>query len=233
MVYLVTVLCSLTATVLLVAPVAMHRLLFRRHRLNTLVAVSHRCAYAGLMLLGAALTGVAIVVFGTVLGSTAAVIAGVLTAVTMLGAWVAYPLWMRHDPGCSDRAGLTAHRAGNTAAMLIRRVARPMLAAVFIGQGVDALRSPKPAADAARPTLEGLQKLPDPVGTKVPTDAETFAKVNAAVQIGGGLLLATGTASAAGVGGPGRHGDSGQPRCAHVLVRGRPGNARRRSAASS
>ena len=67
-----------------------------------------------------------------------------------------------------------------------------MLAAVFIGQGVDALRSPKPAADAARPTLEGLQKLPDPVGTKVPTDAETFAKVNAAVQIGGGLLLATG-----------------------------------------
>lgn len=97
-VYLVTVLCSLTATVLLVAPVAMHRLLFRRHRLNTVVAVSHRCAYAGLMLLGAALTGVAIVVFGTVLGSRAAVIAGALTAVMMLGAWVAYPLWMRHGP---------------------------------------------------------------------------------------------------------------------------------------
>lgn len=67
-----------------------------------------------------------------------------------------------------------------------------MLAAVFIGQGVDALRSPKPAAEAARPTLEGLQKLPDPVGTNVPTDAESFAKINAAVQIGGGLLLATG-----------------------------------------
>ena len=55
-----------------------------------------------------------------------------------------------------------------------------MLAAVFIGQGLDALRSPKLAADAARPTLEGLQKLPDPVGSGVPTDAETFAKVNAA-----------------------------------------------------
>jgi uncharacterized membrane protein YphA (DoxX/SURF4 family) len=67
-----------------------------------------------------------------------------------------------------------------------------MLAAVFIGQGFDALRSPKLAADAARPTLEGLQKLPDPVGSGVPGDAETFAKVNAAVQIGGGLLLATG-----------------------------------------
>ena len=67
-----------------------------------------------------------------------------------------------------------------------------MLSAAFIGRGVDALRSPKPAADAARPTLEGLSKLPDPVGTNVPSNAETVARVNAAVQIGGGLLLATG-----------------------------------------
>ncbi len=76
--------------------------------------------------------------------------------------------------------------------MLIRRIARPMLAATFIGRGVEALRSPKPAADAARPTLEGLAKLPDPVGTNVPANAETVARVNGAVQIGAGLLLATG-----------------------------------------
>ncbi|MGE2688866.1 DoxX family membrane protein [Mycolicibacterium pulveris] len=76
--------------------------------------------------------------------------------------------------------------------MLIRRIARPMLSAVFITRGVDALRSPKPAADATRPTLEGLSKLPDPVGTNVPSDAETVARINAVVQIGGGLLLATG-----------------------------------------
>jgi uncharacterized membrane protein YphA (DoxX/SURF4 family) len=67
-----------------------------------------------------------------------------------------------------------------------------MLAAVFIGQGFEALRSPKPAAEAARPALEGLQKLPDPVGSSVPTDPETFARITAAVQIGGGLLLASG-----------------------------------------
>jgi uncharacterized membrane protein YphA (DoxX/SURF4 family) len=67
-----------------------------------------------------------------------------------------------------------------------------MLSAAFIARGVDALRSPKPAADAARPTLEGLSKLPDPVGTNVPSNAETVARVNAAVQIGGGLLLASG-----------------------------------------
>jgi uncharacterized membrane protein YphA (DoxX/SURF4 family) len=76
--------------------------------------------------------------------------------------------------------------------MLLRRVARPLLSAAFIGQGIEALRSPKPAADAARPTLEGLQKLPEPVGPNVPRDAETFAKITAAVQIGGGILLATG-----------------------------------------
>ena len=98
-VYLMTVVCSLAATVLLVAPVAMHRLLFRRHRLNTVVSVSHRCAYAGLLLLGTALTGVAIVVFGAVLGTTAAAVAGVLTAVAMLIAWVAFPLWKRHGSG--------------------------------------------------------------------------------------------------------------------------------------
>ena len=67
-----------------------------------------------------------------------------------------------------------------------------MLAAVFIGQGNR--RAPESQARRGRrPSgLEGLQKLPDPVGTRVPTDAETFAKANAAVQIGGGLLLATG-----------------------------------------
>jgi uncharacterized membrane protein YphA (DoxX/SURF4 family) len=67
-----------------------------------------------------------------------------------------------------------------------------MLSAAFIARGVDALRSPKPAADATRPTLEGLSKLPDPVGANVPSNAEMVARVNAGVQIGGGVLLATG-----------------------------------------
>ena len=67
-----------------------------------------------------------------------------------------------------------------------------MLATTFIARGVESLRSPKPAADAAKPTLEGLAKLPDPVGPNVPTNAETVAKVTAGVQVGAGLLLATG-----------------------------------------
>ncbi len=76
--------------------------------------------------------------------------------------------------------------------MLIRRIARPMLSATFIARGVEALRSPKPAADAARPTVATLSRLPDPVGANVPTDPELVARATAAVQIAGGLLLATG-----------------------------------------
>jgi uncharacterized membrane protein YphA (DoxX/SURF4 family) len=78
--------------------------------------------------------------------------------------------------------------------MLFRRIARPLLSAVFIGQGIDALLNPKPAAEAAAPTVDGLRALPDPLGSSIPSDPQTFAQINAAVQIGGGLLLATGKA---------------------------------------
>ena len=51
-VYLVTVCTAVLSTALLVAPVAMHRLLFRQHRLRSLVSASHKSAYAGVLLLG-------------------------------------------------------------------------------------------------------------------------------------------------------------------------------------
>ena len=75
-VYLITVACSIGSTVLLVAPVGMHRVLFRRHRLDAIVSISHGCAIAGLILLGVALAGVAVVIFDTVMGRTGAWIAG-------------------------------------------------------------------------------------------------------------------------------------------------------------
>jgi uncharacterized membrane protein YphA (DoxX/SURF4 family) len=76
--------------------------------------------------------------------------------------------------------------------MLIRRIARPLLSVAFIGQGVESLLNPKSAAQAAAPAVDSLQVLPDPVRSKIPSDPETFAQITAAVQIGGGLLLATG-----------------------------------------
>lgn len=76
--------------------------------------------------------------------------------------------------------------------MVIRRIARPLLSVAFIGQGVESLLNPKTAAEAAAPAVDGLQALPDQVARNIPTDPQTFAQITAAVQIGGGLLLATG-----------------------------------------
>lgn len=76
--------------------------------------------------------------------------------------------------------------------MLIRRIARPLLSVAFIGQGVNSLLNPKSAAAAAAPAVDGLQALPNSVSGNIPSDPETFAQITAAVQIGGGLLLATG-----------------------------------------
>ncbi|HYB34680.1 MAG TPA: DUF6328 family protein [Mycobacterium sp.] len=94
-VYLATVACSVSSTVLLVAPVGMHRLLFRRHELKQLVSAAHRFALAGLSLLGLALAGVTVIIFDTVAGHIAAVVAGICALVALVVLWVALPLWVR------------------------------------------------------------------------------------------------------------------------------------------
>lgn len=76
--------------------------------------------------------------------------------------------------------------------MVLRRIARPLLSVAFIGQGVNSLLNPKSAAQAAAPAVDGLHALPDPLGSSIPSDPETVARITAAVQVGGGLLLATG-----------------------------------------
>ena len=98
-VYLVTVACSIGATVLLVAPVSMHRVLFRKHRLKTLVAISHRYAVIGILLLGTAMAGVTVIIFDSVAGRTGAWIAGGATLLALAAFWYAMPL---RDRGSSD-----------------------------------------------------------------------------------------------------------------------------------
>ncbi len=77
--------------------------------------------------------------------------------------------------------------------MIVRRIARPMLAGVFVVSGVDVLRNPGSRVDVAAPTVNALQALsPAPVQPLIPSDPETAVRVNAAAQVGAGLLLATG-----------------------------------------
>jgi hypothetical protein len=94
-VYLATVACSVAATVLLIAPVAMHRLLFRRHRLQVLVSAAHRCAFAGMTLLGISLTGVTVIIFAAVSGRSAGFVAGACALTLFTVFWLIVPLLLR------------------------------------------------------------------------------------------------------------------------------------------
>jgi hypothetical protein len=107
LVYLATVACSVGSTVLLIAPVGMHRLLFRRHRLDTLVTTAHICAIAGLGLLGAAIVGVTTVIFFAVAGPIAGRVAGVIAAIVFGLFWAVLPLWQRRS---GDEAGVQVER---------------------------------------------------------------------------------------------------------------------------
>ena len=69
-----------------------------------------------------------------------------------------------------------------------RRVARPLLASIFIAEGWDAIRRP-----AERGEPPKLAPSPPPAGDPVITeDPLLWVRVNGAVQVGGGVLLAIG-----------------------------------------
>lgn len=106
-IYLATLSFSTLATAVLVAPVAMHRLLFRRHALPRLVRDGHRLSLTGLAFLGGALTGVLALTFDVVVNASAGLIAGTLAAVVVLALWVMCPIYQRrglrpHESGKAD-----------------------------------------------------------------------------------------------------------------------------------
>ena len=69
---------------------------------------------------------------------------------------------------------------------LVRRIARPMLAAMFVVGGLDQLKHPGAKAKAARPVLDQLRKA------GLPDDPELLVRANGVAMVGGGALLATG-----------------------------------------
>ncbi|WP_280339236.1 DUF6328 family protein [Nocardia neocaledoniensis] len=93
--YLVVLSASIGATALLVAPVAAHRIVFRRHQLEWLVDSSHQLALGGVALLGIALVGVAVLLFDVVAGPVAAIVAGVLFGALFVVTWLVRPVLER------------------------------------------------------------------------------------------------------------------------------------------
>jgi Family of unknown function (DUF6328) len=105
LVYLATVACSVVSTVLLVAPVGMHRVLFRRHRLAVLVSAAHRLAFAGLLALGLAMVGVTDIVFDTVSGRRVGIASGAVALVAFGFCWLVLPLILRSRSTSRTRPG--------------------------------------------------------------------------------------------------------------------------------
>ena len=75
--------------------------------------------------------------------------------------------------------------------MIVRRLARPLLASVFVAAGIDALRHPGLRSQQA---AQLLGKVPDqvPGAQSAAKDPDLFVRVNGAALLGGGILLATG-----------------------------------------
>ncbi|MEO7980544.1 MAG: DoxX family protein [Sporichthyaceae bacterium] len=71
---------------------------------------------------------------------------------------------------------------------LVRRLARPLLASMFVTGGLDSIRNPAPKVPVADPVAPRIAaKLP-----YLPEDTEALVKINGAAQVAAGLMLATG-----------------------------------------
>ncbi|HEX4723327.1 MAG TPA: DoxX family protein [Pseudonocardiaceae bacterium] len=76
---------------------------------------------------------------------------------------------------------------------MVRRLARLLLAAIFIFSGVDTLRHPERRVVTATPWLESaVAKVGDALPERAPTDPETLVKLDAGVKLVAGLGLAFG-----------------------------------------
>lgn len=77
--------------------------------------------------------------------------------------------------------------------MLVRRIARPLLASSFIYGGIDTLRHPGSRVPGARPVVEQIADAADrQLPVQLPRDVEQWVRVDAAVKVAAGSLFALG-----------------------------------------
>ncbi|MFE6995413.1 DUF6328 family protein [Microbacterium sp. NPDC057659] len=93
--YVVLVVGAATATVLALAPVGLHRLLFHQHRKPELVRVANRLVKADLAVIGAVTVGVTALILDVTLDRTVAVAAAVIGVVVVLVLWVVLPMALK------------------------------------------------------------------------------------------------------------------------------------------
>jgi hypothetical protein len=96
--YIVTLISSALAAVLLIGPVAAHRILFGRRRKAELVTITGRLAASGLAALGVAILCAVLLIVTFVVGTAVAVAITAGLAVVVVGVWVVVPLLVRRHP---------------------------------------------------------------------------------------------------------------------------------------
>jgi len=87
----------------------------------------------------------------------------------------------------------------------VRALARPLLSAIFVVQGVNSIRNPEPLVPKAQPVTDRLVPMvkkvaPAQVGDRIPDTTVNLVRLNGAVHLVGGLALATGKGRRLGAG---------------------------------
>jgi hypothetical protein len=90
-IYLVLVAFAVLATILALAPVSLHRALFRQGAKPQIVRITNRLLIGALIAVAITLIGTSLLIFDVVVGPEAGIVAGAITAVLLLLAWLALP----------------------------------------------------------------------------------------------------------------------------------------------
>jgi hypothetical protein len=95
--YFAILICVALATVMLVAPTAGHRVLFRRQQKEFIVTLANNLALIGLMLVAIAMCGVITLISDYLFGATTAVLSTTGIALAFLGFWFVGPFLRRQQ----------------------------------------------------------------------------------------------------------------------------------------
>jgi hypothetical protein len=97
--YFAALVCSLLASILLIAPTSFHRILFRLRQKEYMVETANRLALAGLAFIAVAMTAAMLLIADVMFGGWAAVVVGGLTVFAFAILWYALPLRRRREIG--------------------------------------------------------------------------------------------------------------------------------------
>src|SRR3954452_8530626 len=99
--YFAALVGTAAASVLLIAPTSVHRLLFRKGQKEYMVDLTNRLAIGGLLSLAVAMVAAMLLVSDVMFGMAVAVVIGVATAAAFGVVWAGLPL--RRRPALADR----------------------------------------------------------------------------------------------------------------------------------